>query len=259
MSAKLSYDEIRVPVSLERDTILECVAEMRFEPTVDSAEELLPGMLFGRLPGVFLRSSRLPMADVPRSMRDSDPNMRHQPTQRLEGNDALCLVGGRAVGVSFRKPYGSWPKVRPLMVRCFEQVMDTGLVRSVERVSLKYTNLLAEGRDEFDLGQLRAKVEFGPFHLRDPGRVFHVEIDIDNCIAIVEVIPGARITLQTAGGAQSFAGVVLSVDVIRNGPFENFPEKLPELLDAVHAAEKKVFFGLLSDATLEKLGPKWGE
>lgn len=247
-------ENVRIPIALDRDTILECVAEMRFESTSGSIEETLPGMAYQHLKNLYKRPSRQPFADVPRSIRDNDPNLRFQATHRLEGDGCALLLGGHVAAVSFPKPYPGWQRFKEIVEQSFLGVLSTDEISQVERISLRYSNVLCEGRDEFDLEQVKVEVRFGTFALRKNGRVFRAEIDMDGCIAIVEIAPGTIVSLP---GRAAFSGVLLNVDVIRNGPLDEFKERLPELLDTVHNVEKRVFFGLLTNETLARLGPKW--
>ncbi len=51
---RYSHPEMLVlPIALARDTIVECVFEMRFRDPVPGVAELLPGIVFGKYPGRF--------------------------------------------------------------------------------------------------------------------------------------------------------------------------------------------------------------
>jgi uncharacterized protein (TIGR04255 family) len=178
---------VNVPVSLDRDTIFECVAEMRFSEANESAEDLIPGLVFGRLRRMFQKSVQQPFAQLPKQLRDHDSNLRYQPTHLLEGDGIRLLLGARMAAVAFARPYMGWAAVKPLIIQCFEGVLETEMVKAVERVSLKYTNLLAEGRNESDISQLVATVDLGGMQLRGPGLEIKAEIERNDCITIVQI------------------------------------------------------------------------
>lgn len=250
-------DEIKVPVALERDTIVECIVEIRFRPANESAEELIPGLAFGRLKDIFARTTRQPVAELPRALRDADPNLQYQPTHRLEGEGVSLLLGARIAAVAFRKPYPGWEKVFPLVLRSLNGIAETGLIRSVERVSIKYVNILTEGRDPLDLSQVAVDIRFGKFDLKGTGIVIRGEIERDGCLSVVEISPGAKVVLQGDRGIETLNGLLLNVDTIISGPFNDFQNELSGLLTTIHDAEKKIFFGLLTEPTLNRLGPRW--
>lgn len=230
---------------------------MRFSPANDSADSLIAGMVFGAMSGYFSKSSPLPLSLLPREIRDKEANLHYQPITALEGANFKVLLGKRVAAVSFPKPYPGWGKVRPLVIECFNAVLKTKLVKAVERVSIKYTNLLAQGRDENDLSQLNAKVELGEFDVSGPGLEAKAEIRRNDCITIVQFTVGTKINVTTPNQSYEGRGVMLNVDTIKMGPFSDIEQVLPSILDDVHTTEKETFFGLLKDETLEKLGPVW--
>jgi hypothetical protein len=70
----------RLPILLEHEPLIEAVFEVRFAS--GDFSEVLPGALFNALdPKPQLR--RLPQADIPRPLRDQDPQLRFTPTMQL--------------------------------------------------------------------------------------------------------------------------------------------------------------------------------
>ena len=245
-----------LPVALKSDTIVECVFEVRFAAGNPSAADLLPGMVFDRLRKYFQNSTQLPIAQIPKLLRDQNPQLLYQPTHALQGrNNVRMMLGQRVVALSFAKPYQGWEFVQSRIVECIQGVLSTDLTGTPERFSLKYSNVLSHGRDENDLSQLKLRVSLDEFTLRAAATVIRAEIDRNDCINIVEVMSGATVVLQLPAGVVQAKGVLLSVDTVRNGPFANFSKDLPQMLETAHTTEKEIFFGLLEKQTLEKLGP----
>jgi uncharacterized protein (TIGR04255 family) len=236
-----------LPISLANDTIVECVVEARLSDSHPSAADLLPGLVFGKLGQLFKRAIPLPLGQVPKVIRDQNPQLRHAPTHALDGDSIRMLFGPNVIAVSFSKPYPGWKKVQPLVMECLNVAFDSTLTGRVDRLSIKYVNVLQQGRDEFDLSQTTLHLGLGSFEVAREGMLVRAELRQSDSVTVVEIASGAEIA-----GAK---GVLLSVDSVRDLPKGAERAALPQILESLHDAEKEVFFGLLAKATLEKLGP----
>lgn len=246
-----------LPIALARDTIVECVFEMRFVDPHPGVADLLPGIVFGKLPGRFKNVANLPLGQMPRIVREQNQQLKYMPTIALEGSQARMLFGEHAVAVSFLKPYAGWAKVKPLILECIGAAIETNLTGRPERYGLKYVNILKEGRDAFDLDQTRVRIELGDFQPHAKGSVLvHAEIALNGCTNSVDVATGGKVTIP--GQPNEEVGVVISVDTVRDsaGSIEARTE-LPQVLETLHETEKEIFFGLLQGSTIEKLGPRY--
>ncbi len=245
-----------LPVALARDTIVECVFEMRFIDPHPGVANLLPGIVFGSHPGRFKNVAALPLSHIPKVARDQNPLLRYMPTTALEGPQARMMFSEYGVAVSFLKPYAGWVKVKPLIVECMNTALGSKLTGRPERYGLKYVNLLKEGRDAFDLDQTRVRIEMGDFGLRPQGAAaIHAEIELHGCTNIVDIATGGKITIP--GQPREEVGVVISVDTVRNSATLDASAELPKVLELLHETEKEIYFGLLKGSTIEKLGPRY--
>jgi hypothetical protein len=61
-------------------------------------------------------------------------------------------------------------------MECMSAVTATKLIGTPERYSLKYLNLLNEGRDEFDLEQTSVRIKLGEFEHLKNSTVIHAEM-----------------------------------------------------------------------------------
>ena len=244
-----------LPIALARDTIVECVFEMRFVDPVPGVAELLPGIVFGKHPGRFKNVVPLPLGQIPKMARDQNPQLKYMPTTALEGPQVRMMFSEYAVAVSFSKPYAGWAKVKPLMLEFVNTALDTGLSGRPERYGLKYVNLLKEGRDAFDLDQTQVRIELGNFQPRSQGStMLRAEIDLHGCINVVEVVTGSKVAVP---GYAEEVGVVITVDTLRDFTGIDARAELPAVLEMMHETEKELFFGLLNGSTIEKLGPRY--
>jgi uncharacterized protein (TIGR04255 family) len=242
-----------LPDALARDTIIECVFEMRFAAGHPSVAELLPGLLFGKLSHHFTSLTRMPLGQVPNVLREQNPQLRYLPTQGLEGPNLRMMFGPHVAGVSFPKPYVGWKKVRPIILECMEALLGTKLTGQPERFALKYVNLFQQGRDEFDLTQTTLRLSLGDFEL---GSTYvRAEIARNGCTTVVDIASGGKI-LATPTGPET-SGVIVSVDVALNKLGAGASGTISDDLELLHSTEKEIFFGLLAKQTIEKLGPTY--
>jgi uncharacterized protein (TIGR04255 family) len=246
-----------LPRALKHDAILECAVEMRFSPIHESAETLIPGIVFSASKGKFSKSTPLPSSQLPKVLRDSQPHLTYVATTALESSDFKLMLGGRTAIVSFTKPYAGWSEVSPIILDCFRSVLDTALVKDVERISMKYINVIGGEERQHDISQLQVEVKLNGFDLRGPGTQLRGETEIDGCTTIIEVQSGITVTIKKESESLKTTGVGLYIDTIKAGPFPKAKDDLPAILEHLHNTSKQVFFGLLETETLKSLGPTY--
>jgi uncharacterized protein (TIGR04255 family) len=247
----------RTPVALKRDTIFECLFEIRFARRNQSADELLPGIVFAGLKRHFTGVDPLPLAQLPKALRERDANLAYQPVQSLVGRNMRLMLGARVATLSFTGQYSGWLNVRPLIEECIRAVLATDIVGPVERCSLKYVNLLTDGKDAQDLGQLDLTLKLNGFPTGGAGTAIRTQFELQGLTAIVDVTTDMTLIPPPDCGKGKGSGVMVNVDMIHAGPFADFAGELPEILDKLHELEKQVFFSLLTKPTLDRLGPIW--
>lgn len=246
----------RLPRALRRDTIYECIVEVRCAPGHESAADLIPGMVFEKLKDLFIRLTDLPLSKAPKELLAAQPQFAYQSTRRLEGTGPMLLIGPQVVAVTYLRPYPGWAAMHPVVERCIRTVLETKLLGRAERCSIRYVNLLPVGKDEYDLSQLKLQLTLGDFKLRREAIAVRSEVEMDDCTTVVEVLSGATVS-NPDGRFAAAKGVLCNVDTVKFGPFSDFNRELPDVLDAIHNTEKKIYFGLLAEDTLAKLEPIW--
>jgi uncharacterized protein (TIGR04255 family) len=253
--ASMASDKPNHPKRLKRDTIYEVVFEVRFALTAQSASSLLPGLLYVDLKETFPRAEELLVPKLMPFLVEQNPMLFYQPTHALVGDRMRLLVGPRTMSISIARPYGGWVFFRDLIVRCLTALQQTGHVRSVERCSLKYTNVLAEGSGPDDLSQLRVSVSLDGWGLGGPGTVIRTEVAHRECRSIVQVITTTNV--KTADGSEpEVYGVLLDIDTVKEGTF-HLANEASGVADLVHDTAKDIFFSLLTPETLQRLGPEY--
>ena len=159
------------------------------------------------------------------------------------------------MSISLSRPYRGWSFFRGLIVRCLIALQQTGYLGSVERCSLKYTNLFTEGSGPDDLSQLKVEGSLNGWKLGGPGTLIRTEVAHRECKSIVQVL--TRTNIKTVDGSDPEAcGVLLDIDTIREGT-PHLTNAGATMADLIHDAAKDIFFSLLTEETLQKLGPEY--
>jgi uncharacterized protein (TIGR04255 family) len=210
--------------------------------------------LFARLGQKYARSEATPIASIPPQIRDNDSNLRYQPHYKLFSDEgATILLGNRAAGVSVGPPYEGWEAFRPRVEEFLAVVKESGFVRTVERLSIKFVNVL-EAPENKQLELLSFAVELGGIKAPEFGLRFRTEINDERFIRIIEIATNATVQLPSG---QKKTGLLLSLDCIRLLRGEDFWPTTRHGLEELHVELKQLFFGLITQTTLATLQPSY--
>lgn len=244
-----------LPKKLKKEPLIDAVFEVRFTSAFP-AGGLLPGLLFGKLGGD-KKLEQLPLSQLPQIMRDADSNLRFTPLSRLDWEQFYINVGDRSVSVGFKHPYPGWDSFKPAIIEVMDILKDANVIKSVERYSLKYIDLLpaTDLREQvsfvnFDVTLAGHKLENEAFQIR-------LEIPRDGFLHAVQVVSSATATLHTGESRQ---GLIVDVDTIANQQgisFEDLLSGFSDKLEVIHQANKKVFFDCLKPQTVTALEPEY--
>ena len=244
-----------LPKKLKKEPLIDAVFEVRFTSAFP-AGGLLPGLLFGKLGGD-RKLEQLPLSQLPQVMRDTDSNLRFTPLSRLDWEQFYINVGDRSVSVGFKHPYPGWDSFKPAIIEVMDILKDANVIKSVERYSLKYIDLLpaTDLREQvsfvnFDVTLAGHKLENEAFQIR-------LEIPRDGFLHAVQVVSSATATLHTGESRQ---GLIVDVDTIANQQgisFEDLLSGFSDKLEVIHQANKKVFFDCLKPQTVTALEPEY--
>ncbi len=232
---------------------MDALFQVRMEASEPLAD-ILPGILFHKLspkPSI----TRLPAAEIPRPMRETDPTLLYVPTQRLDWGKYVIAVGDRSVNISCKLPYPKWPSFKAKILEVTTLISEIGVAGKVERFSVKYVNLI----EAPTIGDQIAKIDFalriGVLEIDNESiemKVHHVE---DEIVHILTIITGAR--AKVAERPETF-GAVVDIDSICDIspiPFDSFAVELEPKLEKLRQSNKGRFFGCLKQETVDEMGP----
>lgn len=240
------------PVRLGKDPIVDAVAEIRFKSAHSGVADLMQGLLYGSLRSEYPQTQSLAAAQLPRAVRDLDPALANVPLYEMGGDGGRILGADRSVGVAVGAPYPGWGIFKKRALKAFMAVLETGLVSEVERVSVKYINLLPAPPRANLQELIQAQIQVGlsavsrnPLHLR-------TEFPIGPTTVILSLTTNA--TAQR-NGQDVGHGLVVDIDVVFNGPLERDVATLGDALEQAHTVEKDFFYDLITAETLQSCEP----
>lgn len=250
------------PTTLETDPIAEAIFELRFRPRNDLyASEILPGVLYKDLQSEFPKFSKLAATNIPIEIRSRDPKLIYAPTNRFDGDQYAIQTGDRVFNISCKRPYHGWPAFRDKILNLVDLLRSTEIFDSIERFSLKYSNLIEpqEGRPKLKL--LDANAQIGPFDLNEHGCNLTTEIKSGDTVTIINIVTSAEVVIP--GAEKPLSGLLLNIDTIHIFPEHirspEFWESFGARIDDLRAIEKNIFFSLMSNETVARYGPVFDE
>lgn len=245
---------VKLPKKLAKEPLIDVVFEVRFVSTVPGSN-ILPGLLFTELGNVEGIES-FPVAQLPSMARDSDPHLRYAPLSRLNWQGFNILVGDRTLGIACKMPYPGWSKFKEAIRTVLEALKNATFITEIERYSIKYVDFFDVGTDiKRGVDQFNLALSVGTHALSAENLQIRIEIPKDHFLHAVQVLTNATIP-DVAG--QLRTGAILDVDSF----FSQEPlsvqallENLEERIDAIHLANKQMFFDCLSKQGLANLEP----
>lgn len=245
---------MKLPTRLGIPPLLDSTFEVRFKSSTASVADHLAGVIFSALAREYTKTETLPTASLPRELRDRDPDLLFAPVQRLVGEAGVLYFGDHVIGVSKLAPYAGWKDFRSRIARAVDAVESSGLVTSLARYSMKSINVIPP-RTARELDMLRLDVRLGDRVLDDQGFALRSEHNDTDMIRIIEISP--RVAARTPDNKQH-RGLRVAIDCIRNcSEGADSWKTVKNGLDSLHDESKRIFFGMITPATLEALKPEY--
>lgn len=244
------------PKRLGRSPLLEALVELRFEPATPTAGDLLPGLLYPAVKEwhADVTVTPLPDAALARAIRERSQELMYKPSHRLMGGSNALQLGNRVISVSTTE-YLGWPQFKGMVESLLSNLRRTGFVKTPERFSLKYINVIPSTEAERQLALVDLRIEIAGGPPSDKGFMLRIERVDEGFVTIIQVAPNA--IAKSSITAQEVHGLLIDLDTVRGALPNDFLNSPGELLEKAHAITKYNFFSLLTKSTLERLEPVW--
>ena len=239
--------------------LIEALCEIRFKSDFDNVGAILLGPVFKKFDWVHKKFEQTALPQFPVQLTNQIPalaNIAYMPRFKLSSEGRAIAVGDRIVAASLQQ-YSGWPDLKSFLGEVWNEVASVGLDLKIERISTKYVNLLEEiGPSDlarslnvvFTMGQTQ-QGEHKSLLLRE-------ERQINDCTVVTQIICPATVNTGIKSGR---SGLVLDIDVIKNGPIDNFDAAWRAEFDKVHAIAGQTFIGLLTEEALSRYDPQYSD
>ena len=251
---EVSPVEKKLPKKLGKEPLIDAIFEIRFSSDAP-ASEIIPGFLFSSLEGNKTIES-LPTSQIPKPLREADPNLKFAPITRLNWGNFTINVSNFSVSVGCNYPYQGWEKFRSAIINVVSSLEKIGIINSINRYSMKYIDLIPSDDIKHQISLINMDISVADHKIESETFILRVDIIRDNFINVIQIIPSASAKLIDGTKRE---GIIIDVDTIhtiddltiKNVIDQDFSGRL----DIIHKANKTMFFNCLKPETITKLEP----
>lgn len=247
-----------LPSKLSISPLLEVVFEIRFDSDFPFSV-IAPGVLFGKTLSE-IKTISLPAQQIPKEIREKDPNFKYAPLLKFEKEDLFFFMSDHSFCIGTQNTYKGWKVFRTLIIESLKKLGESHLLNGVNRFSLKYVNLI-DGTFEKELKNIvRGHLQLGSVNLEETNLQIRSEVrQAGTVFSNLCIFNPARADSLPSGEAKF--GCVIEIDTIQKSSMEDFVYKYKTdsvlYLDTLHEYNKKLFFSILNEDLIERLGPSY--
>jgi uncharacterized protein (TIGR04255 family) len=246
-----------LPVKLGNEPLIEATVEL-WVSSPAGLHTLLPGLIYGSFPSDVRGIENLDIANIPEPIRAQEPRLAHAAVMRVKWREFIIGIGPRSINVSAIPPYVGWTEFKRNVVELFTALLSKGLVKSIDRYSIKYVNLFSEDGVPSPVQAIDWNVKVGPYQVaRNPLTSLRCEWETGEFVNVLSIFGSATVQLA---GKPAVTGAVVDIDTVvnhRTNDMDRFLLELPERLEAVRLQNKIVFFDSLKDDAIKMMEPTY--
>jgi uncharacterized protein (TIGR04255 family) len=239
---------MQLPLSLEKSPLYDSVIEIRFETSIPT--DAVTGFIYSKVAELFPGGIEpLPVSQLPKPMRDANPELKYQPTHKFTSDTYYLTVGPNVLGFGFTRRedlrYPGWKEFFTFYKKVLRRLGSS--ISQVDRLGVRYINFFQE--DNL-LHGLNVELQTGW-----EGKGMDKEASVTFFIRHEQF--KSKITIATRAqinnGSDKKDGQVIDIDTAleRVIPMEDLYDRVA----AAHDITKEIFYSLLSDSFLKEMGP----
>jgi uncharacterized protein (TIGR04255 family) len=237
-----------IPKRITPCPIAESIFEIRFESNLP--DEAIFGVIYNNFKEDYPQLTRLPLLQLPETIRSKDPVLVHKPLYKLEKDNFLIQIGPKVFSLVNLKEYSGWDVFLQRITQVYKKLAETETVKSVTRIGLRYVNIF-EKLDIYKNTNLKLSLREKPFIARQLD--LSAEVQSENCASRIKMANGAKIDVQ----GKIVDGSAIDIDVVFSKPCPEFFKNIEGVAQELHSEEKMLFFSLLDEAFLKTLNPEY--
>ena len=245
-----------LPVSLDKDLIVDAIFEIRFDAD-EGCADVLPGLMLSIFPAS-PKVHRLPTADFPAQFRASQPDLMYEPLTRLDWDNYFILLGDRSIGLGCKLPYMGWLEFKKIIISVADFIVKNEMIKGIERYSMKYIDFLSAANFKNSSEFLNWEVKVGGESVTQFPTSVRYESRQDGYTVLFDIHSDAQMKVA---GKDADSGIVISTDIIKltpgNKKLSSIYESFNGDIENIHNLCKRKFFSCLKREAWDALGAKY--
>ena len=235
---------------------MQAAFEVRFQSETD-ASVLLPGLFYANL-GITAPAVRVGPELPAEVLATFNENFAYQPRIQLMWEGYTLLIAQKAVAILCPRPYPGWPAFRASIVKIAEVVSGQAKqISSIERVSMRYVDLLSSSETMQGVKRLRLKIELADYDPVMRPYSLRIEREESGTVHVINIAaPATVVTPPLPAQTGTIVDIDSSVAIPNTAP-SVWQHALVESLDALHAKNKRAFFDCLTPSGVASLDPEY--
>ncbi len=242
------------PKKLTKDAIAEALFDVRFECEESVS---LPEIVIGKLAEFEawrdFKKVRLPVSEIPATIRSQDPSLKNQPVLELREMNGSRLVKIGVNVLSFHRlaPYPGWESFKPEIDSVIDGLFGSFQDFKATRLGFRYINIFTDtDHGVKNVKHLNYSVNVAGQDLQEPQNLNYKIARSDVHTALVRIASSEFVS----GPAGRTIDVLVDVDVFTpEGWNTDDVEDARNWVEAAHTYEKEEFFKLFTDDMITKL------
>jgi uncharacterized protein (TIGR04255 family) len=242
------------PKKLTNDSIAEAICEVRFECEESTS---LPEIVVSRLaefePWRQFEKLRLPVSDIPASLRSQVPDFKNQPllTLKEQSGGRLAKIGANVVSYHRLAPYPGWYVFQGEIDRSLHYLFSSFHAFKATRLGFRYVNIFTAQRHGVrSVADLNYSVQLAGKDFHAPQNLNYRLVRSDDHIVQVRIASPEFVSGSTTQTIQALA----DLDVFTPQHFEiTDVDAATKWVEDAHIYEKEEFFKLFTEEMTKAL------
>ncbi len=241
--------DLRIPKRINPNKIVDCTVEIRFESPVPP--EVVLALVYNQVHATWGAGQNTPFSDVPKQVRDLQPEIRFQPLRKWVKGDMALVAGTNMIGIGLSKF-----ETGTAFISAVEQVLAPWPLESilgrVTRLGLRFINFF-ENMNIFEKSTLKVSLRDEP--LGSNPTFIRTELHKGPFVCGIQVLNSGNVEQ----GGKKRSGSVIDLDVATR-PTTAVPPQVGAIathLHDMHEIADETFFKLLTDEYTQTLNPEY--
>ncbi len=234
---------------LNPDIIATAIFEIRFNlatPETSLLGQLYP-ILIKDYPKLEQRSN-----PIPREIRTLDPNLKFFVDYTFSNEGFSVSFGPNALVFEYLSDYQGWDHFLSCINKFLSKVDKAKIFKSATRLGLRYINIVEGNPNINDVLDFNTKVGIEGYD--ETNIIYRNELHRNDVKVILNVASQGKIGKK---GVKEKQGLLLDIDVVKEGDFPKFGTDLLPTINRLHDEEKIVFTNILRQSYIDSLNPEY--